>query len=99
MANLKMLKLPKKPKSTASNSVMERYIARVKEIKKENTRREQLNKKRASLQKQISGISAVDVRPNRFSAFTRPKAKSKSKPKAKAKRKTSISGRRKKSKR
>ena len=56
MAKLKMLKLPKKPKASASVSVMENYLKRVSEVQKENRRREAENKKAENLRKKIAGI-------------------------------------------
>lgn len=56
MAKLKMLKLPKKPKASASVSVMENYLKRVSEVQKENRRREADNKKAETLRKKIAGI-------------------------------------------
>ncbi len=56
MAKLKMLKYPKKPKTTASVSVKENYLARVKHIDKENAARKRENEKSASLSKKIANI-------------------------------------------
>jgi hypothetical protein len=56
MAKLKMKSYPKKPKASASVAVKERYIARCKEIDKENTRRKAENQKSEKLSKQIAGI-------------------------------------------
>jgi hypothetical protein len=56
MANLKMKKLPKKPKASASVATKENYLKKVAEVKKENTRRAAQNKKSADLTKKISGI-------------------------------------------
>lgn len=56
MAKLKMLKLPKKPKASASVKTMENYLKRVSEVQKENRRRESENKKADTLRKKISGI-------------------------------------------
>lgn len=81
MPSLKLLKLPKKPKQSASASVLERFLAKVRELKKINQQRQALNKKYESLKKQVAGIGATDVIPNRVSVFSRPKAKSKSKSK------------------
>lgn len=36
MAKFKLKKYPKKPKASASNEVLERYIARCKDIDKQN---------------------------------------------------------------
>ena len=56
MAKLKMKKLPKPPKQGASVAVKERYLARVKEIDKENASRLALNKKSEALSKQIAAV-------------------------------------------
>ena len=56
MAKLKMIKYPKKPKTTASIESKERYLARVREIDKENAKRKAENKKSEELSKKIAGI-------------------------------------------
>lgn len=56
MAKLKMIKYPKKPKTTASIETKERYLARVREIDKENAKRKAENKKSEELSKKIAGI-------------------------------------------
>lgn len=56
MAKLKMLKLPKKPKMSASVAVKERWLARVQEIKRENARRIALNKRSIELSKKIANF-------------------------------------------
>ena len=56
MAKLKMLKYPKKPKQSASAATLERYIARCKEIDKENGKRKSSNSKLDSLKKRVAGI-------------------------------------------
>ena len=53
MATLKKIKYPKAPKATASVEVKQRYIARCKEIDRENARRAAENKKSAALTAQI----------------------------------------------
>ena len=53
MATLKMKKMPKAPKKNASIEAMERYLNKVKEIKKENADRVAKNKKRDALYAQI----------------------------------------------
>lgn len=53
MAKMKLLKLPKAPKANASVAVKERWFARYGEIKKENARREKLNRKSEELSKRI----------------------------------------------
>lgn len=58
MAKLKMIRYPKKPKTTASIESKERYLARVKEIDKENAKRKALNKKSEDLSKKIAGVRA-----------------------------------------
>ncbi len=56
MAQLKMKKMPKKPKAKASVKQMENYLKKVAEIKKENSRRTTVNKKADNLRKKISGL-------------------------------------------
>lgn len=53
MAKLKMKKLPKAPKASASVEVKERYLQRVKEIQRENDRRKAENRKSEELSKKI----------------------------------------------
>ena len=54
MAKLKLLKLPRVPKASASVAAKERWFARYAEIKKENSRREALNRKSEELSKKIA---------------------------------------------
>lgn len=56
MAKLKMLKLPKKPKLSASMATKERWLARANEIKKENARRIAMNKRSMELSKKIANF-------------------------------------------
>ena len=56
MAKLKMLKLPKKPKLSASVATKERWLARAIEIKKENARRIAMNKRSMELSKKIANF-------------------------------------------
>lgn len=56
MAKLKMKKLPKAPKKTASVEAKERYLQRVKEIQKENAQRAALNRKSEELSKKIAKV-------------------------------------------
>lgn len=56
MAKLKMIKLPKAPKSTASVATKEAWLKRVQEIKKENQKRAALNKKSEDLTKKIQQV-------------------------------------------
>lgn len=56
MAKLKMLKYPKKPAANASVATMENWIARTKEIDRENAKRKAQNAKAESLRKRISGM-------------------------------------------
>ena len=51
---VKLLKAPKKPKTTASVAVKERFLQRVKEIQKENAKRLADAKKSKELDKRIS---------------------------------------------
>lgn len=53
MAKLKMKKAPKAPKANASVDVKERYLKKLKEIEKENRRRDALNRKSEALTKKI----------------------------------------------
>lgn len=54
MAKLTMKKLPKAPKKSASIQTKENYLKRVQEVKRENARREAINKKSAALNAKIS---------------------------------------------
>lgn len=56
MAKLKKLKMPKKPKASASVAVKENWLKRAAEIKKENARRESENKRSELLSKKIAGF-------------------------------------------
>ena len=58
MAKLKMLKYPRKPKQSASVATKERYLARVKEIDRENMRRKAANKRSDDLSKKIAAVRA-----------------------------------------
>jgi hypothetical protein len=57
---LTLLKLPKRPKLGASNEVLERYIKRADQIKKENAHRTSAHaaalKKREALKKKIQNL-------------------------------------------
>lgn len=59
MAKLKMIKLPKSPKASASVATKERWLSRVAEIKKENAKREALNKKSDELSKKIQAVRSA----------------------------------------
>jgi hypothetical protein len=59
MAKLKMLRYPKKPKSSASVATMERYLQKVREVDSENRHRASQNKKAETLRKKIAGIGSV----------------------------------------
>lgn len=59
MAKLKMIKLPKSPKASASAAVKERWLARAAEIKKENAKRAALNKKSEELTKRIQAVRSA----------------------------------------
>ena len=54
MAKLKMLKMPKAPKASASIATKERYLQRLAEVKKANAIRASLNKKSEELDKKIA---------------------------------------------
>lgn len=56
MAKLKMMKLPKKPKLSASVATKERWLARANDIKKENARRIAMNKRSMELSKKIANF-------------------------------------------
>ena len=59
MAKMKMLKMPKAPKSTASIVAKEAYLKRLAEIKKQNAVRASLNKKSEQLDKQIAAARSA----------------------------------------
>lgn len=50
---LKMIKMPKQPKKTASVAVKERYLDRLAKVRKENKVRQAYNKKLVELDKKI----------------------------------------------
>lgn len=54
MAKLKMLRLPKRPKQSASVEAKQNWLKKADEIKRENARRAQENKKSADLSRKIS---------------------------------------------
>lgn len=58
MAKLKMIKLPKSPKSSASAATKERWLQRASQIKAENAKRDALNKKSEALTKKIQEVRA-----------------------------------------
>lgn len=58
MAKLKMIKLPKSPKASASAAVKERWLQRANQIKAENSKRAALNKKSEALTKKIQEVRA-----------------------------------------
>lgn len=92
MSKLKMLKLPKKPKRSASLETKQKFLAKVKEIQHQNAKRHKLNQDSERLSKVIAGIGSVSVLPSGFSArVIRPsKSRKKSghaKPKKAAKKK------------
>lgn len=58
MAKLKMIKLPKSPKASASAATKERWLQRASQIKAENAKRAALNKKSEALTKKIQEVCA-----------------------------------------
>lgn len=56
MAKLKMKRMPKKPKANASVEVKENWLKRAADVKKENARRVQANKRSIELSKKIAGF-------------------------------------------
>lgn len=56
MAKFTLKKYPKAPKQSASIEVKERYLARCKEIDKENAKREAEHKKSEALSKKIAAV-------------------------------------------
>lgn len=54
MAKLKMLKMPKRPKVTASVEAKENWLRKAAEVKKENARRQSENKRSLELSKKIA---------------------------------------------
>lgn len=55
MAKLKMKKLPKRPKATASVETKKNWLKKANEVKKENARRARENKVSEQLSKKIAG--------------------------------------------
>lgn len=60
MAAFKLKKYPKKPKATASVQTLERYLARVKEIDRENQRIKSERTKHAGLRKRVASIGRAN---------------------------------------
>lgn len=58
MAKLKMIKLPKAPKASASAATKERWLQRASQIKAENAKRAALNRKSEALTKRIQEVRA-----------------------------------------
>lgn len=58
MARLKMKKMPKAPKATASVATKEAYLKRLNDVKRENARREAENRKSETLTKRIQEARA-----------------------------------------
>ncbi len=59
MSKLKHKKFPKKPKATASISVMENYLSKYAQVKKENAGIDALNAKQKKLAAQVAGIGKI----------------------------------------
>lgn len=59
MAKLKMMKMPKAPKSSASVATKERYLKRLAEVKAINKTRAALNRKSEELSKKIAAARAA----------------------------------------
>ncbi|MEO5681452.1 MAG: hypothetical protein ABIQ88_02360 [Chitinophagaceae bacterium] len=68
MSKLKMLKLPKKPKRSASLESKQKFLAKVREIQHQNQKRHKLNVDSERLSKVIAGIGSISVLPSGFSA-------------------------------
>lgn len=80
MAKLKLLKYPKKPKASASLATKENFIAKVREVDRENAQRKATNAKSEKLSKVIAGIGKagsrkVSVSPKRRTAKKAPAKK------------------------
>ena len=58
MAKLKMIKLPKAPKASASVATKERWLQRAAQIKAENAKRAALNRKSEALTKRVQEVRA-----------------------------------------
>lgn len=56
MAKLKDLKMPAKPKASASVKAKENWLKRAAEVKKENARRRAINKRSEDLSKMIANF-------------------------------------------
>lgn len=59
MATLKMKKLPKAPKASASIQVKENYLKKCAEVKRENAKRAALNKKSQALSAKIAKLRST----------------------------------------
>lgn len=75
MAKLKYLKLPKKPKQSASVATLRNYLNKVAAVKKENQRRAGVNAEQDRLKKQVAAVSGTSVMPGSRtrSAGSRPR--------------------------
>lgn len=58
MAKLKILKMPKAPKATASCAVKEAYLKKLADVKRENLRRAAENKRSNALSQKIAQARA-----------------------------------------
>jgi hypothetical protein len=76
MAKLKLKKLPKKPKASASVATMEAWLKKVAEIKQHNSGVKRHNDHAASLRKKIAAIGSTDVLPSQRSFSVNRKKKS-----------------------
>lgn len=63
---LKMLKMPKKPKRSASIATKEKWLAKVKAVRDENNRRQKLNDRAEALSATISGVDSTYVLPTGY---------------------------------
>lgn len=56
---IKLKKLPKRPKQSASPAVWERYEKKLKDVQSDNAKKLQSDKKKQAIQKRTAGAKAV----------------------------------------
>jgi len=84
MAKLKLKKLPKKPKASASVATMEAYLKKVADIKNHNAGVKRHNDHAATLRKKIAAIGSADVLPSHRASFSVKRKKKTGSPKKKS---------------
>lgn len=88
MAKLKYLKLPKKPKASASVATLRAYVDKVAAIKRTNQERAKINAEHDRLKKQVHSINGTHVMPGTRSSAIHHKPRRKKSTTKKAVRKS-----------